>query len=95
MEHVATKGGLLRNQLRQKIGSHPRVKEIRGVGLLVGVELDVPAAPLVEAALKAGLLILTAGNGNVVRLAPPLTISEAELNQAVDILAGCMHSLLP
>ncbi|KAG0615420.1 hypothetical protein M758_5G039900 [Ceratodon purpureus] len=93
LEHVAAKGGMLRSRLREKIGSHPHVKEIRGVGLLVGVELDVPAAPLVEAALKAGLLILTAGNGNVVRLAPPLTISEAELNQAVDILAGCMHSL--
>ncbi|XP_024398741.1 acetylornithine aminotransferase, mitochondrial [Physcomitrium patens] len=93
LEHVAAKGGHLRAQLREKIGTNPHVKEIRGVGLLIGVELDVPAAPLVEAALQAGLLILTAGNGYVVKLAPPLTISEAELNRAVDIIAGCMSSL--
>ena len=87
MEHVATKGGIFCSRLRNKIGSQPHVKEICGVGLLVSVELDVPIA------LKASLLILTVGNGDVVMLAPSLTISEAKLNQAVDILAECMHSL--
>lgn len=93
LETVANKGHYLRTQLQQKIGSNHHVKEIRGIGLLVGIELDVAAAPLINAALNAGLLILSAGKGNVVRLAPPLTISEKELNAAVDILAHCMPSL--
>ncbi len=53
----------------------------------------MPASPLVSAALKEGLLILTAGKGDVVRLAPPLIISEEELDEAVHILARCLSSL--
>lgn len=93
LETVANKGHYLRTQLQEKIGSNHHVKEIRGIGLLVGIELDVAGAPLINAALNAGLLILSAGKGNVVRLAPPLTISEKELNAAVEILAHCMPSL--
>jgi acetylornithine aminotransferase len=87
LETVANKGHYLRTRLQEKIGSNHHVKEIRGIGLLVGIELDVAGAPLINAALNAGLLILSTGKGNVVRLAPPLTISEKELNAAVDILA--------
>lgn len=93
LESVAQKGEYLKSQLREKLGSNPHVKEVRGEGLLVGIQLDVPASPLVAAALKAGLLILTAGKGDVVRLAPPLVISYAEIDQAVGILESCMSSL--
>lgn len=75
------------------MGNNPHVKEVRGYGLLVGIQLNVPASPLVSAALKEGLLILTAGKGDVIRLAPPLIISEQELDQAVHILARCLSSL--
>jgi acetylornithine aminotransferase len=93
LESVAEKGEYLRAQLREKLGNNPHVKEVRGEGLLVGIQLDVPASPLVAAALKAGLLILTAGKGDVVRLAPPLIISTQEIDQAVAILDSCMSSL--
>jgi acetylornithine aminotransferase len=75
------------------LGNNPHVKEVRGYGLLVGIQLNVPASPLVSAALKEGLLILTAGKGDVIRLAPPLIISEQELDEAVHILARCLSSL--
>jgi acetylornithine aminotransferase len=81
------------SQLKEKLGKNSHVKEVRGQGLLVGIQLDVPASPLVAAALKAGLLILTAGKGDVVRLAPPLIISKQEIDQAVEILESCMCSL--
>ena len=83
----------MKSQLQEKLGKNPHVKEVRGEGLLVGIQLDVPASPLVAAALKAGLLILTAGKGDVVRLAPPLIISKQEIDQAVEIIQSCMPSL--
>lgn len=69
------------------------MKEVRGFGLIVGIELDVSASPLVDACRESGLLILTAGKGNVVRLVPPLIISEQELDAAVEIIYGCLHVL--
>jgi acetylornithine/N-succinyldiaminopimelate aminotransferase len=64
----------------------PHVVEARGRGLLVGYELDVEAGPVVDAAREAGLVVLTAGP-NVLRLAPPLVVSEAEVDEALAILA--------
>jgi predicted acetylornithine/succinylornithine family transaminase len=61
------------------------LREARGVGLMWGLELNTPASPVVERALAAGLLVLTAGE-RVVRLLPPLVISEAELKLGLDKL---------
>jgi acetylornithine aminotransferase len=69
------------------------VKEIRGLGFIIGIELDVPASPLVSACRNSGLLVLTAGKGNVVRLVPPLTVTEQELRLASDILQNAMSVL--
>ena len=64
----------------------PHVVEARGRGLLVGYELDVEAQPVVDAALEHGLVALTAGK-NVLRLAPPLIITEEQVDDALAILA--------
>ncbi len=61
------------------------VTEVRGAGLLVGAVLDGPAQPVVDAALDAGLVCLTSGP-NVLRLAPPLVVSAAEVDQALETL---------
>ncbi|KAE8124535.1 hypothetical protein FH972_019411 [Carpinus fangiana] len=83
---VSKKGLFLKEILKQKIGGSSHVREIRGLGLIVGIELDVPASPLVDACRNAGLLVLTAGKGNVIRLVPPLIITEQELDHAAEIL---------
>ncbi|KAF5739050.1 acetylornithine aminotransferase mitochondrial [Tripterygium wilfordii] len=90
---VSKKGQYFKELLLQKLGGNPHVKEIRGWGLLIGVELDVSASPLVNACRNSGLLVLTAGKGNVVRLVPPLIISEPELQRAAEILQECLPSL--
>jgi predicted acetylornithine/succinylornithine family transaminase len=59
--------------------------EVRGLGLLLAVELDRPAAPIVEAALAHGLVIGSAGE-RTLRLTPPLTLSLDEAHQAIDLL---------
>ena len=67
----------------------PIIKEIRGKGLLIGVELTKPAAPVMDACRDAGLLVLTAGD-KVVRLAPPLIVESADCQRAVKILGDAL-----
>lgn len=90
---VAKKGDHLKQMLKKKLEGNKHVKEIRGFGLIVGIELDVSATPLVDACRESGLLILTAGKGDIVRLVPPLVISQEELDRAVEIIHKCLHVL--
>ena len=65
--------------------SIPCIKEVRGLGLMIGIELDRPGAGVVERCEKRGLLINCTAN-TVVRLVPPLTVSEEEITKALAIL---------
>jgi predicted acetylornithine/succinylornithine family transaminase len=71
--------------LLEELKSLPAVAAVRGVGLLWGIELYVPAPPVVHAALESGLLVTAAGE-TVVRLLPPLVIADAELEEGIAIL---------
>jgi predicted acetylornithine/succinylornithine family transaminase len=68
------------------------IVEVRAVGLLVGVEMTVPVAPLMTAAREQGLLVINAGE-NVLRLAPPLIIGQEETDRAVAIIDGVLDAL--
>ncbi|HTO24929.1 MAG TPA: acetylornithine/succinylornithine family transaminase [Gaiellaceae bacterium] len=81
LANVRTQGARLADGLRGLNG----VTEVRGAGLLVGAVLDGPAQPIVDAALDAGLVCLTSGP-NVLRLAPPLVVSAAEVDSALETL---------
>lgn len=67
----------------------PHIKEVRGRGLMLGVQLDMPAAPLVQAGYEHGMLLLNAGP-DVLRIIPPLIITPAEVDIAVERLAGIL-----
>lgn len=90
---ISDKGQYFKDLLTKKLQGNAHVREIRGIGLIIGVELDLPASPLVEACQQSGLLVLTAGKGNIVRIVPPLIISKEELNEAAEILANCFPVL--
>jgi predicted acetylornithine/succinylornithine family transaminase len=78
-------------RLRTGLGALPHVLEARGRGLLVGAELDVPAQPVVDAALDAGLVVLTSG-ANVLRLVPPLVVESTHVDRALSILTEVLAS---
>jgi predicted acetylornithine/succinylornithine family transaminase len=82
---VRARGVRLGTALRALADRSPKVKEVRGVGLMWGLELTQPAAPFVTAARERGLLIATAGP-SVLRLVPPLVISDADIDRAVGTL---------
>jgi acetylornithine/N-succinyldiaminopimelate aminotransferase len=81
LDHVRVQGAALAEAVR----TLPGVVSVRGRGLLLGIEIDGAAAAVVDAAREQGLLVLTAGE-NVVRLAPPLTVTAGDVNEAVSIL---------
>lgn len=85
MDHVARVGRHAESLLRSMGSRHTAVKEVRGAGLIWGIELDRPAAPVVEAALERGLLINRTSD-TVVRLLPPFVITASELDEGIAIL---------
>ena len=72
-------------QLAEALSGLPGVLSVRGRGLLVGVDLEGAAVDVVDAARESGLLVLTAGESTV-RLAPPLTVTAGEVDEALAIL---------
>lgn len=84
---VTANGEYLRQQLR-KLDS-PHVLEVRGAGLMVGVDLDIPAAQVMAAARSAGLLVINAGE-TTLRIAPPLIITKEQIDEGVAVLANCL-----
>ena len=78
-------------ELRSALASLPGVSEVRGRGLLLGAEVDRAAAEVVEACRERGLLVLAAGD-SVLRLTPPLVVTETEVVQALETLATVLHS---
>ena len=63
-----------------------RIREVRGRGLMIGIELKEKAAPVIGALRQAGLLTISGGS-NVIRLLPPLEITEADVDEAVGMFA--------
>jgi len=70
----------------------PQLVDVRGTGLLLGLEFSVPVAGLIAAAREQGLLVISAGE-NVLRLCPPLIINRQEIDSAVEILSHCLNVL--
>jgi acetylornithine/N-succinyldiaminopimelate aminotransferase len=88
-QRAAERGRELMEGLRALQKTQPVIKEVRGLGLLIGVELTKPAGPVMDACRDAGLLVLTAGE-KVVRLAPPLIVDSADCKRALDILGSAL-----
>lgn len=96
LENVVARGEQLRNGLADVAGRNPGVvKEIRGWGLINGIELvdKVKAIDVVKKAMAAGLLLVPAGT-SVVRFVPPLVITEAEVDRALDMFEKALESVL-
>ena len=66
--------------------------EVRGQGLMVGVQMDIDAAQIMPKAAERGLLVLIAGP-NVLRFVPPLVVSEEQIKQAVSIVGEILQEL--
>jgi acetylornithine/N-succinyldiaminopimelate aminotransferase len=92
LEEVRVKGTILKSALG-KVAEQVPGAEVRGEGLLIGVELGPEVAPRVfERCLESGLLVNLIG-GSVIRLAPPLTVSRSEIRYALDFFRSCVSAV--
>ena len=85
LERSEQLGQAIRAALRERLHNHPLVKEVRGLGLMLGIELTQPCSELVTRALHRGLLINVTAD-SVIRLLPPLILSDPQAEQLVDLL---------
>jgi acetylornithine/N-succinyldiaminopimelate aminotransferase len=93
LDNAASVGARLKAGLERELGNLPGVKEIRGAGLMLGVELDRPCGVLLSRAADAGLLISVTAD-SVIRLVPPLILSAEEADQIVALLAPLVKAFL-
>src|SRR6185312_10742660 len=85
-EHVSKVANYLHQQLGGLVAHHPDIFDsVRGKGLMIGLKMKIPAGEFIEAARKQGLIVLPAAE-NVVRLLPPLILSEAEAREGVALM---------
>ena len=92
-QQVAQKGETLMNSLRALQDRHPVINEVRGQGLLVAVQFSEEIGPALVAACRERGMLCNVVKPNVLRLVPPLTVSDEELQEAVDIIAAALDSV--
>jgi len=90
---AAVLGDYLTNEFRARLGGTPGVVEIRGRGLMIGIELDQACAALIPQALAEKLLINVTAD-NVIRLLPPLVITRAQADEIIATVSGLITSFL-
>ncbi|MEU4211075.1 acetylornithine transaminase [Streptomyces sp. NPDC026206] len=89
--HVTRTGGLLRDGIAAL--GHPLVDHVRGTGLLLGIVLGEPLAPKVQQAAQEAGLLVNAVAPDVVRLAPPLIITDDEVETFLQVLPGVLDAV--
>ena len=91
-ENAAKVGQYFKEKLSGLTAKHSFVREVRGLGLMLGLELSIEGKDIVAKCLEQGLLI-NCTNGNVLRFLPPLIITEEDVDHALAILSGAMDEV--
>lgn len=89
IEHVNEVSGYLEEKLDALAAKYERVLARRGMGLMQGLVLDGPAAPVIASAMEDGLILINAGP-NILRFVPPLVITAGEVDEMAKILDRCL-----
>jgi acetylornithine/succinyldiaminopimelate/putrescine aminotransferase len=92
LDHVREVGAHFERRLRTLALQHPLIEEVRGAGLMFGLQLRTDAAPVIDLARERGLLV-NRTDEKVVRMLPPLVITAAEIDRAVEILDGVLAAV--
>jgi acetylornithine aminotransferase len=93
LENAARVGAHLKTRMEKGLAGKKGIKEIRGHGLMLGIELDKPCSDLTMRAAEAGLLISVTAD-SVIRLVPPLIMTQAEADEVADILLPLVETFL-
>jgi acetylornithine/succinyldiaminopimelate/putrescine aminotransferase len=94
LERAVTLGERFRSRLQPLVDALPHVRELRICGLMIGLELTVDAAPVVQACLERRLLI-NATQGCVIRLLPAMTLADQQVDEGCEIIAEVLREAVP
>jgi acetylornithine/succinyldiaminopimelate/putrescine aminotransferase len=92
LENCREVGEYLFEKLEALKEKYAFISEVRGKGLIIGVELTVEAAPIVNSCLVKGLLIISAGE-KILRFIPPLIVTKGEVDEMLVILEGVLDGV--
>ncbi len=92
LENVAENGKYLTEKLNALKSKYDVIKDVRGIGYMQGIELDMPVSGIISAAIENGLLLANAG-ANVVRFVPALIAEKKHIDEATEILDKVLSSL--
>ena len=93
LDSVTTNGNYLIDGLRNLAEKYPVVRAVRGLGLLIGMEIDGDVSEITAKLLDMGVLVAPIGAGNVIRVMPPLVVSRDEIDQALSIFDSLLSTL--
>ena len=91
IERAASAGGLLMARLEQELAGRPIVREIRGLGLMIGIDLREKTGPYLKALMEEHRVLALPAGSTVLRLLPPLILSEEE----IEISVAAIGAVLP
>lgn len=91
LEHVREVSAYLEEKLDSLAAKYDFITDRRGMGLMQGLVFDRPVAPLINAALENGLILINAGT-NIIRFVPPLVITDADVDEMIEILDSCLKT---
>jgi predicted acetylornithine/succinylornithine family transaminase len=94
LENVMRVGTYLQEQLKALVGRHAAVKEVRGRGLIQGLQLAIPARPIVEEALAEGVLF-NSTQDSVLRFLPPFLLQEKHVDKGIRVLKKVLRKKRP
>jgi acetylornithine/N-succinyldiaminopimelate aminotransferase len=92
-ENAKTQGTLLLNGLKENLKNIPQVKDVRGKGLMIGIELDRPCREILLLGLQERLLFSVA-NENTIRILPPLIINQEQSTQIIEVISKIIREFM-
>ena len=91
LDHVRNAGEKFRKELQAGIGDHRLVKDVRGIGLMLAIELRVRFVEILLRIIQNGAVPLYSGI-NIIRLLPPFVIEDSQISESVSIIAGALEN---
>lgn len=91
LDNVKENGEYLTKKLNEMKEKHRIIKDVRGIGYMQGIELDVPAADIIKQTIDKGLLLVNAGK-NVIRFVPSLIAKKEDIDEAIKIIDSVLSN---
>ncbi len=92
LDNVKEQGSYLKGQLESMKEKYSFIKDVRGVGLMLGMEFEFTVSDIINKAIDKGLLLLNSGQ-NIIRFVPPLVISKDEIDEGITILDSILQEI--